>query len=266
MKLRERVALITGAGRGIGRAHALRLAGLGARIVVNDIDLESRREYDEGPGRASVAEEVRAKGVECLAIQADVTNKEEVEAMVRQALDAFGRIDILINNAGGLAGQVIESFASSVSERDLRETIDRNLLGTIFCSQAVAPSMKARGWGRIVNTASQAGFQAQQGGVYASYGAAKAGVMAYTRYLAQELGSVGITVNCIVPAYVNTRRLQVLVYDAIPGVRDRLLEQIPLGRLAEPDDVAKAAEFFVTDLGDYITGQCLSVCGGAIKF
>jgi 3-oxoacyl-[acyl-carrier protein] reductase len=161
---------------------------------------------------------------------------------------------------------VLESFASSVSEEDLRRTIDRNLLGTIFCSQAVAPSMKARGWGRIVNTSSQAGLQAQQGGVYASYGAAKAGVMAYTRYLAQELGPFGITVNCIVPAYVNTRRLQVLVYDAIPGVKDRLLEQIPLGRLAEPDDVAKAAEFFVTDLADYVTGQCLIVCGGAIKF
>jgi NAD(P)-dependent dehydrogenase (short-subunit alcohol dehydrogenase family) len=266
MKLRGRVALITGAARGIGRAHALRLAGLGAAVVVNDIDLASFKEYAESAGGASVVEEVRAKGVECLPIQADVTNKENVEALVRQALDAFGHIDILVNNAGGLAGQVLESFASSVSEEDLRRTIDRNLLGTIFCSQAVAPSMKARGWGRIVNTSSQAGLQAQQGGVYASYGAAKAGVMAYTRYLAQELGPFGITVNCIVPAYVNTRRLQVLVYDAIPGVKDRLLEQIPLGRLAEPDDVAKAAEFFVTDLADYVTGQCLIVCGGAIKF
>jgi 3-oxoacyl-[acyl-carrier protein] reductase len=89
--------------------------------------------------------------------------------------------------------------------------------------------------------------------------------MAFTRYLAQELGPFGITVNCLVPAYVNTRRLQVLVYDAIPGVKDRLLEQIPLGRLAEPDDVAKVVEFLVTDLGDYITGQCLSICGGAIR-
>ena len=266
MTLKGKVALVTGAARAIGRAHALRLAALGADIVINDVNLESFKEFDEDIGEASVVEEIMAKGVECLGIEADVTDKGQVEAMVQQALDTFGHIDILINNAGGLAGEVLESFASTVSEADLRATLDRNLLGTIFCCQAAAPSMKTHGWGRIVNTASQAGLQAQQGGVYASYGAAKAGIISYTRSLAQELGPFGITVNCLVPAYVNTRRLQVLVYDAIPGIKDRLLEQIPLGRLAEPDDVAKAAEFFITDLGDYITGQCLSVCGGAIKF
>ena len=220
MKLEGKVALITGAARAIGRAHALRLAGLGADIVVNDVNLESFKEFDEGIGAATVVEEIKEKGVECLGIEADVTNKEQVEAMVKQALDAFGHIDILVNNAGGLAGEVLESFASSVSETDLRATLDRNLMGTLFCCQAVAPSMKALGWGRIVNTSSQAGLQAQKGGVYASYGAAKAGIMAYTRYLAQELGPFGITVNCLVPAYVNTRRLEVLVYDAIPGVKE----------------------------------------------
>jgi len=266
MKLAGKVALITGAARAIGRAHALRLASLGADIVINDVNLESFREFDERIGAASVVEEVRTRGVRCLGIEADVTKKDQVEAMVQKALGVFGRIDILINNAGGLAGEVLTSFASSVSEGDLRATIDRNLLGTIFCCQAIAPSMKTLGWGRIVNTSSQAGLQAQQGGVYSSYGAAKAGVMAYTRSLAQELGPFGITVNCLVPAYVNTRRLQVLVYDTIPGIRDQLLKQIPLGRLAEPEDIAKVVEFFVTDLGDYVTGQCLSVCGGAIKF
>jgi 3-oxoacyl-[acyl-carrier protein] reductase len=266
MKLKGKVAMITGAARAIGRAHALRLAGLGADIVINDVNLESFREFEEGIGAETVVEEVKSKGVECLGIEADVTNKDQVAEMFQQALDAFGHIDILINNAGGLAGEVLESFASSVSEEDLRRTLERNLMGTIFCCQAVAPSMKALGWGRIVNTSSQGALQAQRGGVYASYGAAKAGVMAYTRYLAQEMGPFGITVNCLVPAYVNTRRLAVLVYDAIPGVKEQLLEQIPLGRLAEPEDVAKAAEFFIADLGDYITGQCLSVCGGAIKF
>ena len=164
MKLKGKVALITGAARAIGRAHALRLAGLGADIVLNDVNLESFKEFDDGIGAASVVEEVREKGVECLGIEADVTSKEQVEAMVEQALDAFGRIDILINNAGGLAGEVLESFASSVSEEDLRATLDRNLMGTLFCCQAVAPSMKSIGWGRIVNTSSQAGFQARQGG------------------------------------------------------------------------------------------------------
>ena len=266
MKLKGKVALITGAARAIGRAHALRLAALGADIVLNDINLGSFKEFNEEIGAASVVDEVKARGVRCVGIQADVTDRVQVERMVQQAQDALGCVDILINNAGGLSGEVMGSFASSVSERDLRATMERNLFGTIFCCQAVVPSMKKRGWGRIVNTSSQAGLQAQQGGVYSSYGAAKAGVIAYTRYLAQEAGPFGITVNCIVPAYVNTKRLQVMVYDALPGVREQVLGQIPLGRLAEPEDIAKGVEFFVTDLGDYVTGQCLNVCGGAIRF
>ena len=265
MKLKGKVALVTGAARGIGRAHALRLARLGADVIINDIDLESFKEFGEEIAAPTVMDEVQALGVRSIGIQADVGKKDQVEAMVGRALDEFGHIDILINNAGGLAGEVFQSFASSVSEEDLRATLDRNLLGTIYCSQAVAEPMKAQRWGRIVNTASQAGLQAQQGGVYASYGAAKAGVIAYTAYLAQELGPYGITVNCIAPAYVSTRRLEVKVY-SLPGVKEQTLAQIPLGRLAQPDDIAKVMEFFVTDLGDYVTGQCLSVCGGAIRF
>jgi 3-oxoacyl-[acyl-carrier protein] reductase len=125
--------------------------------------------------------------------------------------------------------------------------------------------MKTQRWGRIVNTASQAALQAQQEGVYASYGVAKAGVVTYTRYLAQELAPYGITVNCIAPAYVSTERLEKTVF-SIPGWREKFVDQISLGRMAQPDDISKVVEFLVTDLGDYVTGQCLSVCGGAIKF
>lgn len=125
--------------------------------------------------------------------------------------------------------------------------------------------MKAQRWGRIVNTASQAALQAQQGGVYASYGVAKAGVIAYTRYLAQELAPYGITVNCVAPAYVSTGRLEKNVF-SIPGWREKFLDQIALDRMAEPDDISKVVEFLVTDLADYVTGQCLSACGGVIKF
>lgn len=264
MKLKGKVALVTGAARGIGRAHALRLAGLGADVVVNDIDLKSFQEFDEEITAATVMDEVKALGVRSIGIEAHVGEKDQVESMIDQAIEEFGKIDILINNAGGLAGKVGVSFASSVSEEDLRATIDRNLLGTIFCCQVVADHMKSQKWGRIVNTSSQAGMQTQAGGIYASYGAAKAGIISYTHYLAEELGPYNITVNCIAPAYVLTRRLELQSFGRIEDVRKEL--KVPLGRFAEPDDIAKVAEFFVTDLGDYVTGQTISVCGGAIKF
>jgi len=266
MKLSGRVALVTGAARAIGRSHALHLARLGADIVINDVDLESYKEFGEEITAPTVVDEVRALGVRCVGIEADVGKQDEVAAMVQQVLAAFGRVDILVNNAGGLAGEVADSFASAVAAADLAATLDRNLIGTIYCSQAVAEPMKARRWGRIVNTASQAGLRAQRGGVYSSYGVAKAGVIAYTRYLAQELGPFGITVNCLAPAYVSTGRLESKVYGVNPKLKQQTLAQIPLGRFAEPTDISKVVEFFVTDLGDYVSGQCLSVCGGAINF
>ena len=208
MKLKGKTALITGAAGGIGRSHALRLARLGAHVVVNDLDLQAYKRYGEEITADSVEEEVRGLGVRCLGIEADVCKKDQVEVMVRRILKEFGHLDILINNAGGLVGEVSQSFASSVSEEDLRATFDRNLMGTIFCCQAVAEPMKAQRWGRIVNTSSQAALQTTSDGSFASYAAAKAGVVAYTRYLAQELGPYGITVNCISPAYVITARVE----------------------------------------------------------
>ena len=180
-------------------------------------------------------------------------------------IEEWGHIEILINNAGGLVGEAPQSYASFVSEKDLRATLDRNLMSTIFCCQAVADSMKNQNWGRIVNTTSQAALQTMEQGVFSSYAAAKAGVVAYTRYLAQELGPYGITVNCISPAYVSTARVEKVLF-SLPGKREQFLSQIALGRMAIPDDISKAVEFFVTDLGDYVTGQCLSVCGGVIRF
>jgi NAD(P)-dependent dehydrogenase (short-subunit alcohol dehydrogenase family) len=265
MKLRGKVALITGAARAIGRSHALRLARLGADIVINDLNLESYREFGEEITAPTVVEEVSALGVRSIGIEADVGKKAQVEAMVKEVLAEFGHIDILINNAGGLAGEVMKSYASLAPEEDIRATLDRNLMGTIFCCQAVAESMKKQRWGRIVNTSSQAALQAQPGGFYANYGAAKAAVIAYTRYLAQELAPYGILVNCVVPAYVSTERLEKKVF-SLPGKKEQLLDQIPLGRMATPEDISKVVEFFVTDLSDYVTGQCLSVCGGAVKF
>lgn len=264
-ELAGKVALVTGGGRALGRGYAHRLAALGADIVINDICLDSAKEFNEELTAETVMAELEALGVRSIGIECSVADRDAVFKMVDQIIDEFGRLDILINNAGGLAGEVVESFASSVSEEDLRTTIDRNLMGTIFCSQAASEPMKKNGWGRIVNVASQAGMQSQMGGVYASYGAAKAGIIRYTSYLAHELGPYNINVNCIAPAHIETARLREIVfkYDAI---RESTLQQIPLGRLGTVDDCAKVVEFLCTDLSDYVTGQTISICGGAIKF
>jgi 3-oxoacyl-[acyl-carrier protein] reductase len=264
MKLEGKVALVTGAARGIGQAHAVRLAQLGADVAVNDINLESFKEFDETIDADSIAALVASHGVKCKGFQANVCVEDEAKRMVDDVVAEFGRLDILINNAGGIAGKPANSFASSVSLEDITNTMDRNLMGTIFCSQAATVHMKENGFGRIVNTSSQAGLRSQGAGVYASYGVAKAGVIAYTKYLAQELGPYNITVNCLAPAYVATERLMRQSFNRIEDVRKEM--GVALGRLAEPEDIAKVMEFFVTDLGDYITGQTISVCGGAINF
>ena len=264
MKLNGKVALITGAARGIGRSHAHRLARLGADIVINDVDLSSYKEFDDDDQVKSVVDEVKEMGVKAIGIECNAGKRDQAFDMVNKAISEFGKVDILINNAGGIAGDMRNSYAASVSEADLHATFERNLWSATYCSQAVSESMKANNWGRIVNTASQAGLQSQKNGIYASYGAAKAAIIHYTRYLAQELGRHNITVNCIAPAYISTPRLEKNVYSKMDNPAKQY--GIPLGRLATPDDVAKVVEFFVTDLGDYITGQCLSVCGGALKF
>ena len=264
MKLKGQVALVTGAARGIGLAHAVRLAKLGTDVVVNDINLESFKEFDESLEAESVVALLESHGVRAMDIEANVCDEQDAKGMVDQTAAEFGRLDILVNNAGGIAGLAKESYAATVSDEDIRNTIDRNLMGTVYCSQAAAVHMKAANYGRIVNTSSQAGMRAQPNGNYASYGMAKAGVISWTQYLAQELGRYNITVNALSPAYVATERLMRQSFGEITDVRRQL--KVPLDRLAEPDDIAKVMEFFVTDLGDYVTGQTISVCGGAINF
>ena len=191
-------------------------------------------------------------------------DEHDAKAMVDEAAVAFGRLDILVNNAGGISGLPEKSYAAIVSAEDIKNTIDRNLMGTIYCCQAATVHMKSKNYGRIVNTSSQAGMRAQANGNYASYGMAKAGVISWTQYLAQELGRFNITVNALSPAYVATERLMQQSLNQVSDVRRQL--KVPLDRLADPDDIAKVMEFFVTDLGDYVTGQTISVCGGAINF
>lgn len=266
MSLENKVAIVTGAARGIGRSIALTLASAGCDLVIADLNLDGWKEFGgETMSAPSVEEEVRLLGRDAISVVVDVTSKDSVEQMVSAALEKFGKIDILINNAGGLAGPMSTSYASSMPEEQLRATIERNLYGTIFCCQAVAETMTKQKSGKIVNFGSQAGLRSQAGGVYAPYGAAKAGVINYTKYLAQELGPFNINVNAVAPAYVGTHRLNTTIFD-VGDNRKMYTEEVALGTIATPEEIAKVVKFLVSDDASYVTGQCLSVCGGALRF
>jgi NAD(P)-dependent dehydrogenase (short-subunit alcohol dehydrogenase family) len=265
-KLEGKVALVTGAARGLGRAYALRLARLGADVIINDVDLHSYKQFDEVMTADTVVEEVRNLGRRSLGIECDAASKKEVDAMFEQVLGEFGRIDILVNNAGGLQVRPETSFASSVPEEDLRREVDRNLMSCIFGSQAAAIPMKEQHSGRIVNVSSQAGLKGSASGFYASYGLAKAAIINYTQYLAGELAPFGINVNCIAPAFIGTGRMMQRSFNTRPGQLEAIEKTIPLGRIGTVEDCAKVVEFLVTDLSDYVVGQCIRICGGVLLF
>jgi NAD(P)-dependent dehydrogenase (short-subunit alcohol dehydrogenase family) len=267
-----KVALVTGGARGLGRAYVTRLAQLGADVVVNDVDLEAYKEFGEQISASTVMDEVKNLGRRSLGVEADVTKKAEVSAMFKEVLDEFGRLDILVNNAGGALrrpNSIVQTStaASAVSEEDFQYQFSINFWGTVLCCQAAAVAMKRQGSGRIVNVASQAGLHAtvdgRGGGM--PYGVSKAAIIHYTRMLAAELGRYRINVNCIAPAWILSSRA-IAQGRNDPATRRRLEDQIALGRLGSPEDCAKVVEFLVTDLSDYVTGQCISVCGGYLLF
>lgn len=265
LKLSGRVALVTGAARGLGRAYALHLAKLGADVVINDINLNAAEEYGEELTAETVMAEVEMLGRRSLGIQADVTKRDDVVAMFDQILAHFGQIDILVNNAGGALGKPKSTLASEASEDYYRYIMDINLTGTIFCCQVASKPMKDAGFGRIVNVSSQSGMWGGRNGGGMPYKVAKAGVIQYTRALAGELGPYGINVNCIAPGWILSSRA-IASGRGDEKTRSALEAQIPLRRLGVPEDCAKVVEFLVTDLSNYVTGQCIPVCGGYVAF
>jgi NAD(P)-dependent dehydrogenase (short-subunit alcohol dehydrogenase family) len=263
MKLDGKVAIVTGAARGLGRAYALQLARLGADVAIVDINLDAAAEFDEKLSAANVPAEIEALGRRSIGIQANLANRDEVFAMVDAVIRKFGRIDILVNNAGGALTPADRSKASETPEDDARFLFDVNFMSTMFCCQAVAPSMKKQQSGVIVNISSQSAISTYPGGMLAAYASAKAAVTQYTRYLATELGPFGIRANCLSPGVMLTARIASQA--AKRGIGDdKDATRVPLGRLGQPEDCAGVLEFLTTDLSQYVTGQCISVCGGVV--
>lgn len=261
--LTGKIALVTGAARGIGRAYAARLAELGADVAVVDRDLRSFTEVaaeEEAAGGRSTEELVIARGRRAVGLTADITDAAGVTAAVDEAVRALGGLDILVCNAGGGSGSMTDSLPSRASTEHVETVVQRNLVGTISTCRAAARHLRGRGWGRIVTVSSLAGRRAFRDGGYSVYGAAKAGIAMYTTSLAHELGPEGITVNCLAPGYIATGRLAPMFDDL--GADD-LRESVALRRFGTPEDCAGALEFLVTDLGAYVTGTVIPVDGGA---
>jgi NAD(P)-dependent dehydrogenase (short-subunit alcohol dehydrogenase family) len=244
--LTGRSAIVTGSGRGIGRETALVLARAGAQLTVADLDQSSAQ---------TVADEIRALGGKAIGVHVDVTQAEEAQAMARAALDAYGRIDILVNNAARWTIKLFKDMTTDEYDADIRVI----LFGTLNCTRAVLDPMIAQNrGGRIVNLISDAG---RIGEPYLSvYSAAKSGVAGFTKALAKELGRYQITVNGVAPGVTPTPGSADFIEKA--GGEEKLAKAYPLRRLGQPVDIANAILFLSSDLSSYITGQILSVSGG----
>ena len=239
-----RVAIVTGATRGIGRAIAVQLASDGFNIVVN-------YRGEEEPAMTLVAA-LESRGVEARAIRADITNADDVAGLIEGTIAAFGKLDALINNAGITRDMLL----MRMSEEDWDAVLTTNLKGAFLCSKAaIRPMIRQRG-GSIVNLTSVVGLVGNAG--QSNYAAAKAGLVGFTKSLAKEVGSRGITVNAVAPGFIETRLTDVLSDE----IKETSIKQIPLGRFGTPDDVAVAVAFLVSPAARYITGHTLSVDGG----
>ncbi len=245
MNLKNKVAIVTGARRGIGKAIALELAKKGASVVVSDINLEEQKQ---------VVEEIKNLGQKALAIKADVTRKKEINSMIEKTINEFGQIDILVNNAG-ISG--LKQF-ESMTEKDWDKVLDINLKGVFLCTKTVLKHMIQQKSGRIISIASIAGKVGFRGA--SAYCASKAGIINFTKELALELAPKNINVNAIAPGIIKTKMTKDMLEDK--EQRKGLMQSIPLNRVGKPEDIGKAAAFLASSDADYITGHTLVVDGG----
>lgn len=240
-----RVAFITGASQGIGRACALALAESGASVA-----LAARNEEK----LAEVVKEVEAKGAQAAAFRMDVSKEDEVKAAVKAAVERFGKIEILVNNAGVTR----DTLLLRMKRADWDSVIETNLTGAFFCTQAVISSMLKQRWGRIINVSSVFGQMGQVG--QANYSASKAGLIGFTMAMAREVASRSITVNAVAPGYIETA----MTADLAADLKAKVSEMIPLGRAGTDMEVAHAVRFLASEEASYITGHVLKVNGGML--
>lgn len=246
MVLEGKIALVTGASRGIGKAIAITLAQAGAKVVVN---------YAGSAAAAQgVVEEIQGLGGQAVAVQANVAVTEDVEALVNQTIDQYGGLDILVNNAGITR----DTLLMRMKEEDWDLVLDTNLKGVYNCTRAVTKIMMKQRSGKIINIASVVGLTGNAGQV--NYAAAKAGIIGLTKSVAKELAARNITANAIAPGFIETDMTDVLNDD----VKTKVLEAIPMKRMGKAEDVAHAVVFLASDAANYITGQTLVVDGGMV--
>ncbi len=246
MQFQDRVAIVTGAARGLGAATAHELSRQGARVVICDID---------GALAEGVADDIRKEGRDALALRVDVSKIPELDALVKAAVDRYGRLDILVNNAAICPRIPVDDM----TEEKFDQIVAINLKSVFFLSRAAGNAMKPGKWGRIVNVSSVGG---RTGGIYAStvYAATKAGVMSMTKAFARHFAPHGIIVNCVAPGSVDTRLMADLSPESLQGT----IEGVPLKRLADPLEIARVIAFLASDGASYMTGAILDVNGGAM--
>ena len=244
MSLDQRVALVTGSSRGIGRAIALSLAKSGAKVAINYLSRED--------AAREVVETITEKGGEAKAFQGDVTQAADVDRLVQGVLDAWGQVDILVNNAGTIK----DSLLIRMSIEDFDSVVDLNLRGTFLCTRLALRSMLRSRWGRVINIGSVVGIAGNVG--QANYSAAKAAIIGFTKSVAKEVATRNITVNYVAPGYITTDIVENLPQE----LKQKILDRIHMRRFGQPEEVAQLVAYLATEEASYITGQVIAIDGG----